>query len=160
MDTGKCVSECVVSDIVSAEQAFLWCSRLAHTQQGNTVDLGGGSWGYTRYEPIGVCGGIGAWNYPIQSAGWKSAPACAAGNSMIFKPAQDTCLTALKLAEVFIDAGAPKGLFQVVLGGPSTGEKLVQNENIKKISFTGSRDVGKRILASGADQIKRTTLEL
>jgi len=83
-----------------------------------------GGWGYTKFEPIGVCGGIGAWNYPIQGMAWKVGPATGASNSIIFKPAPDTCLTALRLAEIYVEAGAPRGLVNVILGGSKQGEWL------------------------------------
>lgn len=160
IDTGKAITECLYSDIVSAQTCFDYCGKMAHNLTGTANELWDGSWGYTRYEPIGICAGIGAWNYPIQSAGFKGAPAAAAGNAMIMKPAQDTPMTALKLAEIFIECGAPKGLYNVLLGGPSAGQMLVDSPDIGKISFTGSRAVGKKIAAGSAQTLKKVTLEL
>ena len=93
----------------------------------------------TEHCPLGVCLGIGAWNYPIQIASWKAAPALAAGNAMIFKPSETTPLSALKLAEIFIDAGAPAGLFNVVQGRGAVGAKLIDHPNIAKRSQSRAR---------------------
>ncbi len=99
---------------------------------------------YTRREPLGVVAGIGAWNYPIQIALWKSAPALAAGNAMIFKPSEVTPLTALKLAEIYSEAGLPDGVFNVLPGiGAETGQYLTEHPDIAKISFTGGVASGK-----------------
>jgi len=160
IDTGKGISECLVSDAPSACNTYDWCSKLCHTSHGATHELWEGTWAYTRYEPIGITAGIGAWNYPIQAVAWKAGPAIAAGNSIIFKPAQDTPLTALKTAEIFMECGAPAGLLNVVLGGASTGQSICEHKDIGKISFTGSRDVGKKIMNSCSTNLKRITLEL
>ena len=93
---------------------------------GEHLDLGPQAFGYTRREPLGVVAGIGAWNYPLQIACWKSAPALACGNAMIFKPAELTPLTAVKLREVFAEAGLPDGVFQVVQGMADTGRLLTR----------------------------------
>src|SRR5205807_1766746 len=92
------------------------------------------AFGYTRREPHGVVAGIGAWNYPLQIACWKSAPALACGNAMIFKPAELTPLTAIKLAEVYASAGVPEGVFQIVQGRAETGRLLTRHPDIRKIS--------------------------
>lgn len=100
---------------------------------------------YTRREPLGVVAGIGAWNYPIQIALWKSAPALAAGNAMIFKPSEITPLTAFKLAEIYTEAGLPAGVFNVVQGlGQEVGQWLTEHPEIAKISFTGGVETGKK----------------
>src|SRR6478736_263076 len=118
------------------------------------------AFGYTRPEPLGICAGIGAWNYPIQIAAWKAAPALACGNSMIFKPSELTPATALELAEAIMEAGAPPGLFNVVQGDGRVGSMLVDHSRIAKISLTGSVSTGKKIFTSAASQLKRVTLEL
>ncbi|KAF3858683.1 hypothetical protein F7725_011884 [Dissostichus mawsoni] len=102
------------------------------------VQLPGGSFAYTRREPLGVCVGIGAWNYPFQIAAWKSAPALACGNSMVFKPSPVTPVTAVLLAEIYAMAGAPEGLYNVVQGGQETGSLLCHHPDVAKVSFTGS----------------------
>ena len=104
--------------------------------------------------------GIGAWNYPLQIACWKSAPALACGNALIFKPAELTPLTALKLAEVYRDAGLPEGLFQVVQGDAATGSLLSRHALIRKVSLTGSVGTGKAVMADAAASLKQVTLEL
>ncbi|MFF9843137.1 aldehyde dehydrogenase family protein [Streptomyces sp. NPDC020422] len=115
----------------------------------------------TILEPLGVVGVIAPWNFPMPIAAWATAPALAAGNAVILKPAETTPLTALRLAELALEAGLPEGLFQVLPGeGPVAGNALVEHPGIAKIVFTGSTRVGKSIMASCADQVKRLTLEL
>ncbi|WP_262162137.1 aldehyde dehydrogenase family protein, partial [Escherichia coli] len=113
-------------------------------------------------EPLGVVAGIGAWNYPIQIALWKSAPALAAGNAMIFKPSEVTPLTALKLAEIYSEAGLPDGVFNVLPGvGAETGQYLTEHPGIAKVSFTGGVASGKKVMAnSAASSLKEVTMEL
>ena len=120
----------------------------------------GPSFFYTRREPLGVCVGIGAWNYPLQIACWKAAPALACGNAMVFKPSELTPLTALKLAEILKEAGAPDGLFSVLQGGAATGEALVRHPAVAKVSLTGSVATGRRVAAAAAESLKQVTLEL
>jgi betaine-aldehyde dehydrogenase len=113
-----------------------------------------------RREPLGVCAGIGAWNYPIQIAMWKSGPALACGNTMVFKPAEQTPLTTLKLAEIYSEAGLPPGVFNVVQGARETGAALVAHPDVAKVSLTGSVATGKVIMAQAAKDLKKVTLEL
>ncbi|MBT2916713.1 aldehyde dehydrogenase family protein, partial [Vibrio anguillarum] len=115
---------------------------------------------YTRREPLGLCAGIGAWNYPIQIAMWKSAPALAAGNVMIFKPSEETPLSALKLAEIFSEAGVPDGVFNVVQGDYRIGQMLTAHPDIAKVSFTGESGTGKAVMADSARSLKSVTMEL
>ncbi|AUI89561.1 hypothetical protein BVV10_03895 [Xanthomonas oryzae pv. oryzae] len=117
---------------------------------------------YTRNEPLGVVGAIGAWNYPIQIALWKAAPALAAGNAMIFKPSEVTPLTALKLAAIFIEAGLPDGVFNVFPGdGASVDSALTEHPEIEKISFTGGTATGRKVMASASSSsLKDVTMEL
>src|SRR6185295_10767239 len=133
---------------------------LAASLAGEHVDLGPSAFGYTRREPLGVVAGIGAWNYPLQIACWKSAPALACGNAMIFKPAELTPLTALKLQEVFAQAGLPDGVFQVVQGRANTGRLLTRNPTIRKVSLTGEVSTGKAVMTDAAQTLKAVTLEL
>ncbi|MFE1846258.1 aldehyde dehydrogenase family protein [Streptomyces sp. NPDC059515] len=112
-------------------------------------------------EPVGVVGVIAPWNFPMPIAAWGTAPALAAGNAVLLKPAEATPLTALRLAALALEAGLPEGLFQVLPGhGPVTGNALVEHPGVAKIVFTGSTAVGKRVWARGADHLKRVTLEL
>lgn len=159
MDTGKPIQEANVVDILSGADSIDYFAGVAPSIHGNHFDLGG-SFAYTRREPLGVCAGIGAWNYPIQIACWKSAPALACGNSMIFKPSELTPLSAYKLAEIYKEAGLPDGVFNLVQGGEQTGKLLTKHRGIQKISFTGEVDTGKKILADIANTMKHTTMEL
>ncbi|MGW0466814.1 aldehyde dehydrogenase family protein [Streptomyces sp. NPDC003027] len=127
---------------------------------GRQIPVAGGL-DITILEPLGVVGVIAPWNFPMPIAAWALAPALAAGNAVLLKPAETTPLTALRLAELALEAGLPEGLFQVLPGeGPVTGDALVGHPGIAKIVFTGSTRVGKSIMAKCADQVKRLTLEL
>jgi acyl-CoA reductase-like NAD-dependent aldehyde dehydrogenase len=115
---------------------------------------------YTRREPVGVCGQIIPWNFPLLMAAWKLGPALAAGCTVVLKPAEQTPLTALRLAELLLDAGIPEGVVNVVTGDGSTGALLVDHPDVDKIAFTGSTAVGREIGASATRALKRVTLEL
>ncbi len=158
-DTGKPISEALVVDVISGAEAIEYFAGMAATLHGEHFDLGS-SFVYTRREPLGICAGIGAWNYPIQVACWKAAPALSTGNVMIFKPSELTPLTALKLAKIFTEAGLPDGVFNVVIGGREVGKELVRHKKISKVSITGSVPSGKAIMADGAATLKKVTLEL
>ena len=137
-DTGKPLSETLVADATSGADALEYFGGLAGSLTGTHVPLGA-DWGYTIREPLGVCVGLGAWNYPTQIACWKAAPALACGNAMVFKPSEVTPLCALKLAEILLEAGAPPGLFNVVQGAESVGGRLVADGRVAKVSLTGRR---------------------
>jgi betaine-aldehyde dehydrogenase len=158
-DVGKPLSESLAVDVSSAADALEYFGGMAATIHGDFVDLKN-AFGYTRPEPLGICAGIGAWNYPIQIAAWKAAPALACGNAMIFKPSELTPVTALELAAAFMDAGAPAGLFNVLQGDGRVGAMLTAHPGIAKISLTGSVATGKKIAAGAASQLKKVTLEL
>jgi betaine-aldehyde dehydrogenase len=158
-DTGKPIQEAIEVDVLSGADCIEYFAGLAASLSGQHIELKQ-AFAYTRREPLGVCAGIGAWNYPLQIACWKSGPALACGNAMIFKPAEQTPLTALKLAEIYREAGVPDGVFNVVQGGASTGELLAAHPRIAKVSFTGSVPVGKRVMANAAGTLKRVTMEL
>src|SRR5690242_1871115 len=158
-DVGKPISESLAVDVSSAADALEYFGGMAAGIHGEFFDLKN-AFGYTRREPLGICAGIGAWNYPIQIAAWKAAPALACGNSMIFKPSELTPSTALELAKAFIEAGAPPGLFNVVQGDGRVGAMLVAHPRIAKISLTGSVSTGKKILAGATTHLKPVTLEL
>lgn len=160
-DTGKAMSETATVDIVTGADVLEYYAGLATAIEGIQVPLRESSFFYTRREPLGVVAGIGAWNYPIQIALWKSAPALAAGNAMIFKPSEITPLTAFKLAEIYTEAGVPDGVFNVVQGGGDVGGWLTEHPEIEKISFTGSVPTGKKVMASAANSsLKEVTMEL
>ena len=146
LDTGKALQETLVADAASAADALDYFGGIAGDIKGEYIDLGG-SFAYTRREPLGVCAGIGAWNYPIQIAAWKSAPALACGNSFVFKPSETTPLTALKLAEIYKEAGLPDGL-------------LASHPGVDKVSLTGSVATGARVMAAASPTLKHVTLEL
>ncbi|WP_221794055.1 betaine-aldehyde dehydrogenase [Oceanobacter mangrovi] len=160
LDTGKPIQEADCVDIVTGADVIEYYAGLAPAIQGEQQDLGGSNFFYTRREPLGVVAGIGAWNYPIQIAMWKSAPALAAGNAMIFKPSEETPLTALKLAEIYTEAGVPAGVFNVVQGDYRVGEALTHHPEIEKISFTGEVGTGKKVMAASASSLKSVTMEL
>jgi betaine-aldehyde dehydrogenase len=159
-DTGKPIQETSVVDIISGADCFEYYAGVAPTLSGEHLDLGPQAFGYTRREPLGVVAGIGAWNYPLQIACWKTAPALACGNAMIFKPADLTPLTAVRLREVLDEAGLPEGVFQVVQGLAETGRLLTQHPGINKVSLTGSVPTGKAVMAAAAPSLKHVTLEL
>ena len=159
-DTGKPIQETNVVDVASGADCLEYFAGVAPTIAGEHLDLGPAAFGYTRREPIGVVAGIGAWNYPLQIACWKSAPALACGNAIIFKPSDMTPLTAIKLQEVLLAAGLPPGLFQVVQGFAETGRMLSRHPGIHKVSVTGSVGTGKAVMADSASTLKHITLEL
>ncbi|MBS9780407.1 MAG: betaine-aldehyde dehydrogenase [Moraxellaceae bacterium] len=160
-DTGKGISETLYVDIVTGADVIEYYAGLAQSIEGRQIPLRETSFIYTKEEPLGVVAGIGAWNYPIQIAMWKSAPALASGNAMIFKPSEVTPLTALKLAEIFTEAGLPNGVFNVVQGDYRVGQALSEHPEIAKVSFTGSVPTGKKVMASSAlSSLKEVTMEL
>jgi betaine-aldehyde dehydrogenase len=159
-NTGKPIQETRVVDVLSGAECLEYYAGLAASIAGEHLDLGSAAFGYTRREPLGVVAGIGAWNYPLQIACWKSAPALACGNAMIFKPAELTPLTALKLAEIYREAGVPEGVFQLVQGHAATGRLLTRHPDIRKISLTGEVSTGKAVMADAAATLKHVTLEL
>ncbi|MDY4366648.1 betaine-aldehyde dehydrogenase [Pectobacterium brasiliense] len=161
-DTGKPLSETLTVDIVTGADVLEYYAGLIPMLEGQQIPLRDTSFAYTRREPLGVVAGIGAWNYPIQIALWKSAPALAAGNAMIFKPSEVTSLTALKLAEIYTEAGLPAGVFNVLTGtGKSVGQALTTHPGIAKVSFTGGIASGKTVMANAAGStLKEVTMEL
>lgn len=159
LDTGKALQETLVADAASGADCLEYFGGLAASVEGTTVDLGT-AFVYTRREPLGVVAAIGAWNYPIQIACWKAAPALAAGNAVIFKPAETTPLSALKLAEALRDAGLPDGVYNVVQGYGDTGRMLVRHPGIAKVSLTGETGTGRKVMADAAETLKPVTLEL
>ena len=160
LNTGKPIQETRSVDVLSGAECLEYYAGLAAGIAGEHLDLGAAAFGYTRREPLGVVAGIGAWNYPLQIACWKSAPALACGNAMIFKPAELTPLTALKLSEIYLAAGVPAGVFQVVQGLADTGRLLTRHPQIRKISLTGEVGTGKAVMADAASTLKQVTLEL
>jgi betaine-aldehyde dehydrogenase len=159
-DTGKPIQETSVVDVMSGADCLEYYAGVAATIAGEHLDLGPSAFGYTRREPLGVVAGIGAWNYPLQIACWKSAPALACGNAMLFKPAELTPLTAIELAKVYAEAGLPAGVFQVVQGFADTGRLLTRHPGIRKVSLTGEVGTGKAVMSDASATLKYVTLEL
>ncbi|MBP0438849.1 betaine-aldehyde dehydrogenase [Tianweitania sediminis] len=159
LDTGKPIQETLVADAASAADALEFFAGAVAAFNGEFVDLGG-PFGYTRREPLGVCVGIGAWNYPIQIAAWKSGPALAMGNAFVFKPSENTPLSALALAEIYTEAGLPDGLFNVVQGFGDVGAALVSHPVTAKVSLTGSVPTGKKVMGLAGSHMKHATMEL
>ncbi len=160
LDTGKPIQETIVADPTSGADAFEFFGGVAAAAlNGDYIPLGG-DFAFTKRVPLGVCVGIGAWNYPQQIACWKGAPALIAGNSMVFKPSENTPLGALKIAEILIEAGLPKGLYNVIQGDRSTGPLLVNHKDVAKVSLTGSVETGRKVAGAAAAHLKHVTMEL
>ncbi|MQW87243.1 betaine-aldehyde dehydrogenase [Sinorhizobium saheli] len=160
LDTGKPIQETIVADPTSGADSFEFFGGIAPAAlNGDYIPLGQ-DFAYTKRVPLGVCVGIGAWNYPQQIACWKGAPALVAGNAMVFKPSENTPLGALKIAEILIEAGLPKGLYNVIQGDRSTGPLLVNHPDVAKVSLTGSVPTGKKVAGAAAAELKHVTMEL
>jgi betaine-aldehyde dehydrogenase len=161
-DTGKAFSETSTVDVVTGADVLEYFANLVASGglNGETTSLRPDAWIYTKKEALGVCVGIGAWNYPIQIALWKSAPCLAAGNCMIYKPSEVTPLHGLILAQVFTEAGVPPGVFNIVHGDGAIGGYLTSHPGIAKVSFTGQVSTGQKVAASAAGGMKYVTMEL
>lgn len=162
LDTGKAWSETSTVDVITGVDVLEYYAHLvAGSQPGENTRLRADAFVLTSHEPLGVCAGIGAWNYPIQIALWKSAPCLAAGNCMVYKPSEVTPLHANTLAQIYIEAGLPPGVFNVVYGdGPSVGAPLVAHTGIAKVSFTGQVSTGSKVAGEAAKGMKGITMEL
>jgi len=160
LDTGKPIAETAVVDIATGADVIEYFAGVAQSIHGTHLDLPPNAFAMLRREPLGICAGIGAWNYPIQIAMWKSGPALACGNTMVFKPAEQTPLSTLKLAEIYSEAGLPAGVFNVVQGAAETGAALIDHADVAKVTLTGSVETGKRVMAQAAKDLKKVTLEL
>ena len=158
-DVGKTLAEAISADVPSGAEAFEFFACLCSTYHG-TSHKWPNAIAYTQRVPLGVCAGLGAWNYPIQVACWKAAPALAAGNAFILKPSEETPMTANALAELFQQAGLPDGLFQVIHGDHVIGQAICAHKGIAKISLTGGVNTGRLIMAQSATTLKKITLEL
>ncbi|MEK9938590.1 MAG: betaine-aldehyde dehydrogenase [Ilumatobacter sp.] len=159
LDAGRPIAETTSVDVPTGADVIEFYAGVAPTLHGETLDFPGG-FARMRREPLGVCAGIGAWNYPIQIAMWKSGLALACGNAMIFKPAEVTPLSALALAEIYLEAGVPPGVFNVVQGDARVGRMLVGHPDIAKVSLTGEVTTGQAVMADAAATLKKVTLEL
>ena len=144
----------------NVRDVLAYYSGAPERHSGRQIPVAGGV-DITFYEPVGVVGIIVPWNFPMPIAGWGLGPALAAGNTVVLKPATLTPLTAMRLAELALEAGIPEDVFQVLVGdGASVGYRFVTHEAVRKVCFTGSNDAGRKIMAGCAEQVKRVTLEL
>jgi len=161
LDNGKGVSFSRGFDIPAAAETFRyyagWCTKI----YGETNPSDPSMFNYTLREPVGVCGQIIPWNFPLLMAAWKLGPALSCGNTVILKPAEQTPLTALRLGELILEAGLPEGVVNIITGfGPGAGSSIAEHPAIDKVAFTGSTEVGKLILKASAGNLKRVSLEL
>jgi acyl-CoA reductase-like NAD-dependent aldehyde dehydrogenase len=160
LDNGKPIFESRYVDMPMVADVFRYYAGWATKIHGETVNTFNNAFTYTLREPVGVVGAIVAWNFPLLLASWKLGPALACGNTVVLKPAEQTPLTALRFGELCLEAGLPPGVLNIVTGGPETGAALVKHPGVDKIAFTGSTSVGKEIMRSSAETLKRVTLEL
>ncbi|MFQ5675682.1 MAG: aldehyde dehydrogenase family protein, partial [bacterium] len=159
-NVGKPIRESL-DEVQLAADCFEYYAGAINKVGGKTIPVAAPGVSLTFREPLGVCGLILPWNFPIAITSWKVAPALAMGNTVVVKPARQTPLTALRLAELALEAGIPAGVLNVIPGrGDDAGEALIKHPLIRKISFTGSTEVGRRVMKLAADDIKRVTLEL
>lgn len=162
MENGKTVREAASADVGPAIDCFRYYAGWVRKIYGETIPVDGPYLNYTLREPVGVVGAIVPWNYPLQIAAWKVAPALACGCSVVLKPSEMTPLTALRLAEICLEAGIPEGVLNVVTGyGWTAGEAIGRHMDVDKVSFTGSTRTGRALLkASAESNLKRVSLEL
>ena len=160
LDNGKPVSDALLGDIPLAIEALRYYAGWADKIQGQTIPISGNYFCYTRKEPVGVAGQIIPWNFPILMVAWKWGPALAAGCTIVMKPAEQTPLTCLRLAELAQEAGFPDGVINVVTGYGETGAAMVRHPGIDKIAFTGHYETAQKIMVDAAKTLKRLTFEL
>src|SRR6185295_19429701 len=161
LDNGKTLTESRNVDVPAAAATFCYYAGWVTKIYGETNPSDASFFNYTLREPVGVCGQIIPWNFPLLMAAWKLAPALACGNTCVLKPAEQTPLTALRLGELLLEAGVPAGVVNIVTGfGPTAGGAIVRHPLIDKIAFTGSTEVGKEIHRETAGTLKRVSLEL
>jgi aldehyde dehydrogenase (NAD+) len=159
-DVGKPIAESSTRDVKFTAQTWLYYSGWPSKILGTTNPANAGVFTYTLREPVGVVGIITPWNFPMVIASWKLAPALACGNTVVHKPSEEAPLTALRLRELALEAGFPEDVWHVVTGDGSTGRALVRHPGVRKITFTGSTEVGQDIQRAAADSMARVTLEL
>src|SRR6201988_4389033 len=160
-DNGKPIKESTYIDLPGVVENFEYFAGWATKIEGETIPVPGQMFNYTLREPIGVCGQIIPWNFPLLMAAWKLAPALAAGNTVVLKPAEQTPVTAMELGRLIQEAGFPEGVVNVVPGyGETAGAALAAHKGIDKIAFTGSTEVGKLIAKAAADNLTKVSLEL
>merc|ERR1719204_2145609 len=152
----------MMADVALSAKCYRYFAGWADKNHGKVIPIDGNFMTYTRHEPVGVCGQIIPWNFPLLMQAWKLGPALATGNTVVLKPAEQTPLTALYVASLIEEAGFPPGVVNVVPGyGPTAGAAISEHMDVDKVAFTGSTEVGALILqAAGKSNLKRTTLEL
>lgn len=161
LDNGKSIAESRNVDVNAAAATFRYYGGWVDKLYGETIPSDPSFFNFTLREPVGVCGQIIPWNFPLLMAAWKLGPGVGCGNTMVLKPAEQTPLTALRLGELLLEAGLPEGVVNIVPGfGPTAGGALVRHPQVDKIAFTGSSEVGKEIHRRTADTLKRVSLEL
>jgi len=161
LDNGKPLTFARGFDIPAAAETFRYYGGWVTKIYGETNPSDPAFFNYTLREPVGVCGQIIPWNFPLLMAAWKLGPALACGNTVILKPAEQTPLTALRLGELMMEAGLPEGVVNIVTGfGPGAGSSIAEHPAIDKVAFTGSTEVGKIILKASAGNLKKVSLEL
>jgi|TARA_B110000263_G_C15312224_1_gene514298 aldehyde dehydrogenase (NAD+) len=161
MDTGHPVNDCLGLDIPRTVVTYRYFGGMADKFQGSVPPVEPGFLNYVTREPIGVVGQIVPWNFPLMFTGWKLGPALAAGNTVVMKPAEITPLSTLRIAQLSVDVGFPPGVINILPGkGSVAGEHLSKHQDVDKISFTGSTEIGKRIVENSAGNLKRVQLEL
>src|SRR5438034_563974 len=160
-DNGKPIKESTYIDLPSVVENFEYFAGWATKIEGETIPVPGQMFNYTLREPLGVCGQIIPWNFPLLMAAWKLAPALAAGNTVVLKPAEQTPVTALELAKLIQEAGFPEGVVNIIPGyGETAGAALASHPDIDKVAFTGSTEVGKLIAKAAAENLTKVSLEL
>jgi acyl-CoA reductase-like NAD-dependent aldehyde dehydrogenase len=160
LDVGKPIKEARGRDVPNAARTWVYYAGWPTKILGTTNPAEAGVFTYTLREPLGVVGVITPWNFPLVISSWKIAAALACGNVVVHKPAEEAPLSALRLAELALEAGVPPGVWNVVTGDGRTGAALAAHDDVDKISFTGSTDVGREVQQAAAGNLKRLTLEL
>src|SRR5579862_905799 len=160
LDNGKPIFESRYVDMPMVVDVLRYYAGLATKIHGETINTTEAAFTYTLREPVGVVGMIVPWNFPLLLASWKLGPALACGNTVVWKPASLTPLTAVRFGALSVEAGVPAGVINIVTGPGAIGRAMVRHPGIDKIAFTGSTEVGKEIMRGAADTMKRVTLEL
>ena len=161
LDNGKPLAIAKLADIPGAARTFRYYAGWPTKIYGETNPSDPSTFNYTIREPVGVCGQIIPWNFPLSMASWKVAPALACGNTIVLKPAEQTPLSAIRLGELIQEAGVPDGVVNIITGfGPGAGSSIAEHPDVDKVAFTGSTEVGKLILQASAGNLKRVSLEL
>lgn len=161
LDTGHPIKDSRALDVPRTAACYRYFGGMADKFQGETIPVEAGFLNYTLREPVGVVGQVVPWNFPLMFTAWKMAPALAAGNTIVMKPAEITPLTSLKIAELMAEAGMPRGVVNILPGlGPVAGQYIAEHPGIAKVAFTGSTATGKRIVQASAGNLKKVQLEL